>query len=284
MTNTRSPNDSIRSAAVRSATEEKAFYDDMWDRYSHLDAASPAAFHRRRLVIELATRYAADVSRLLDVGCGQGELLRDLTLRMPAALIAGSDLSERSLVDSRRRNPTFELFELDVADPQLPERHPARLRSFDLVTCCEVLEHIPDDQTAARNLASLLAPGGTLIATVPGGKMSRFDHAIGHQRHYRAEQLESLLTNAGLHVERVLAWGFPFHNIYRSAVRLASMFTMPGSGGESTPSQSAASRPGLLSSALSAGYVAFGRVLNPLFYLNADHGGEQMIAIARFPG
>jgi 2-polyprenyl-3-methyl-5-hydroxy-6-metoxy-1,4-benzoquinol methylase len=261
---------------ARSTTDEKAFYDDMWDRYSHLDAASPAAFHRRRLVIELATRHAADVTRLLDVGCGQGELLRDLTLRMPAAVITGSDLSERSLADSRRRNPTFELFEMDIAEAQLPARHPARLHSFDLVTCCEVLEHIPDDQTAARNLASLLTPGGTLIATVPGGKMSRFDHAIGHQRHYRPEHLESLLTNAGLHVERVLAWGFPFHNLYRSAVRLASKFTMPDGG-------SAAHKPSssLLSSALSAGYVAFGRVLNPLFYLNADRGGEQMIAIAR---
>lgn len=267
--------------SVRSASEEKAFYDDMWDRYSHLDAASPAAFHRRRLVIELATRYAADVTRLLDVGCGQGELLRDLTLRMPAAQISGSDLSERSLVDSRRINPTFELFEMDIADAKLPEKHPERMGKFGLVTCCEVLEHIPDHQTAAKNLAALLAPGGTLIATVPGGKMSRFDHAIGHQRHYRPEHLESLLSNAGLQVERVLAWGFPFHNLYRHAVRLASMFTMPGANAESAPAQAAASKPGLLSSALSAGYIAFGRVLNPLFYLNVDRGGEQMIAIAR---
>jgi trans-aconitate methyltransferase len=266
---------------VRSAGEEKAFYDDMWDRYAHLDAASPAAFHRRRLVIELATQYAADVTRLLDVGCGQGELLRDLTLRMPAARISGSDLSERSLVDSRRINPTFALFEMDLADSRLAERHANRLRSFDLVTCCEVLEHIPDDETAALNLASLLAPGGTLIATVPGGKMSRFDHAIGHQRHYRPEELARLLTNAGLHVQRVLAWGFPFHNLYRSAVRLASKLTMPPDGSGGGPSKPAASRPGLLSSALSAGYVAFGRVLNPLFYLNTNHGGEQMIAIAR---
>jgi 2-polyprenyl-3-methyl-5-hydroxy-6-metoxy-1,4-benzoquinol methylase len=272
--------------AQRTADEEKAFYDDMWDRYAHLDAASPAAFHRRRLVIDLAARHAPRAKRLLDVGCGQGELLRDLTLRLPSALIAGTDLSERSLVDSRRRNPTFELFEMDVADPQLPTKHAARLGAFDLVTCCEVLEHIPDDATAARNLAALLAPGGTLIATVPGGKMSRFDHVIGHQRHYRPERLEALLTGAGLRVERVLAWGFPFHNLYRTAVRVASRFTMPD--GNAAPAaaapQPAAAKSSLMSSVLSAGYVAFGRVLNPLFYLNASRGGEQMIAIARAAG
>jgi hypothetical protein len=32
---------------------------------------------------------------------------------------------------------------------------------------------------------------------------------------------------------------------------------------------------------LSAGYVGFGRVLNPLFYLNLPRGGEQMLAVAR---
>jgi trans-aconitate methyltransferase len=215
-------------AAPRTAEQEKAFYDDMWGRYMGLEAASPAAFHRRRVVVDLAHRVAPSALRILDVGCGQGELLRDLQGRLPAARISGSDLSSRSISDSRARNPTFDLFEMDVAAPDFAARYQAQRGAFDLVTCCEVLEHIPDHETAARNVASLLAPGGALIVTVPGGKMSKFDLAIGHQRHYDEAGLRALLTGAGLRVDDVLAWGFPFHNLYRTAVRVASRIAMPG--------------------------------------------------------
>jgi trans-aconitate methyltransferase len=236
--------------------------------------------------VDLATRAVRSASpRVLDVGCGQGELLRDLAARLPGARISGSDLSAQSLVDTRKRNRDFELFSLNIAEPRFSETYPARLGSFDLVVCSEVLEHIPDDHLAARNLAALLAPGGVLIATVPGGKMSRFDQRIGHQRHYRHQQLEQLLSGAGLQVDKVMAWGFPFHNVYRSAVRIASRFAMPD-GPAPAPATPAAgpaegTAPGWVSRALSGGYVAFGRILNPLFYLNLTRGGEQMIAVAR---
>ena len=36
------------------AANQQAFYDDMWRNYGHLDAVSPAAFHRRRIVVQLA--------------------------------------------------------------------------------------------------------------------------------------------------------------------------------------------------------------------------------------
>jgi 2-polyprenyl-3-methyl-5-hydroxy-6-metoxy-1,4-benzoquinol methylase len=278
-------------ASPRSESEERAFYDDVWNKFGHLDVVSPANFHRRRLVVDLAARAVRSASpRVLDVGCGQGELLRDLAARLPNGRISGSDLSAQSLLDTRKRNREFELFSLNIADPKFAETYAARVASFDLVVCSEVLEHIPDDRLAAHNLAALLAPEGVLIATVPGGKMSRFDQRIGHQRHYRPQQLEQLLAGAGLRVEKVMAWGFPFHNVYRSAVRIASRLAMPdGPAPAAAPAMTAArpapssggTGPGWMSKALSGGYVAFGRILNPLFYLNLARGGEQMIAVAR---
>jgi hypothetical protein len=111
--------------------------------------------------------------------------------------------------------------------------------------------------------------------------MSRFDLVIGHQRHYSADRLRELLGAAGLHVERILAWGFPFHTLYRSAVRVASRLSMSDAPGQTNgPSRA---RADWVSRGLSAGYVAFSRLLNPLFSLNIDHGGEQMIAVARRP-
>ena len=77
----------------------KEFYDEVWRKYAHLDAKSPAAIHRRRLVAELARRSKPDAKRVLDVGCGQGELLDAIQRRLPNATIDGADVSEQSLAD-----------------------------------------------------------------------------------------------------------------------------------------------------------------------------------------
>lgn len=254
-----------------------AFYDDVWQRYGHLDADSPAAFHRRRLVVALACQSAGGARRVLDAGCGQGELLEQLARALPSATIDGADVSEQSLNDTRRRSPGRELFQLDLATPDFEHAQRERLGRYDLVVCSEVIEHILDDGRAARNLHALLAPGGAAVVTVPGGKMSRFDELIGHHRHYRTKRLARLLTDAGFTVERVLAWGFPFHNLYRTAVRVASGATMPKPG---APAKSAANDSGM-SRVLGGAYSLFGRGLKPLFYLNLSRWGEQMIAVAR---
>ena len=129
---------------------------------------------------------------------------------------------------------------------------------------------------AVERVASLLAPGGTLVLTVPGGKMSRFDELIGHQRHYSESALLELALGAPLEPLQVLAWGFPFQNLYRTAVRVASRWSMPS---PSEPASSGASSS--ISALLGAGYALFGRALKPLFYLNRTFWGEQMLLVAR---
>jgi SAM-dependent methyltransferase len=255
--------------------DEGVFYDAMWARYAHLDAVSPAAFHRRRLIVERAAAHAPDPRRLLDVGCGQGELLRDLAIRFPRAWVAGGDVSRRSLEDSRRVSPGADLFVLSLADDAFSRRHASLLASFDLVVCSEVFEHIADDHAAARRLVELVAPSGVAVVTVPGGAMSGFDRAIGHVRHYGDHDLAGLLEGAGLEVIEQLAWGFPFHSAYRAAVRFASR-SLPAAGSRGAPT-------GSLPRALGAAYSLFGRAMKPLFYLNLARWGEQRIAVARRP-
>ena len=259
-----------------STQEAASFYDEMWQRYAHLDQVSPAAFHRRRVVAALARAASPRAARVLDAGCGQGELLETLVRALPGSIVDGADVSEQSVADSRRRNPSRDLFTMDLSAADFERVHSARLGAYDLVVCSEVVEHIGDDAGAVRNVKQLMAPGGHLIVTVPGGKMSRFDRAIGHHRHYRARDLRSLLVGAGLDVDRVLAWGFPFHNLYRSAVRLASSLSLPerGEGGAGSSDTSGV---------LGAAYTAFSKILRPLFYLNGTRWGEQMIALARRP-
>jgi 2-polyprenyl-3-methyl-5-hydroxy-6-metoxy-1,4-benzoquinol methylase len=266
------------SNAGRSKTaEEQAFYDDMWRKYAHLDAVSPAAIHRRRQVLRVAEEFAPNAKTILDVGCGQGELLRDLAPHFPGAKIMGADISEQSIADSRKLNPTFELFTIDLVVPDFEKRYAQYLGKSDLVICSEVVEHIDEAALAVTRLRLLAAPGGTIVVTVPGGRMSKFDVAIGHKKHYTTSMLRGLLSGAVLEVLTVRAWGFPFHSIYREAVRIASRFAV----GDPAPKEK--EEKAGLSALLGKAYTLFGKGLTPLFYLNLSRWGEQMISVARRP-
>jgi SAM-dependent methyltransferase len=249
------------------------FYDQVWDQYETLDRASPAAFHRRRLVRRLLTRHAAGARSLLDAGCGPGQLLAELSLHFPHAKVAGGDVSARSLERARKRCPDAELFPLDLGASDFEREHGGRLGRFDAIVCSEVLEHLSDDGLALARLRSLLEPGGHLVVTVPGGSMSRFDVAIGHLRHYRLEHLRKLLRGADLDLVASFAWGFPFQNLYRTAVRIASRAALP----ETEPS----AEPGMVTRALQSSYTLFGHVMRPLFFFNLPWLGEQLVAVAR---
>lgn len=254
-------------------TSAGEFYDSMWEQYAELDAVSPAAFHRRRVLVGLARRYASGARRILDAGCGQGALLRDMERAFPAAELHGADVSERTLRDCRATTRAVELFTLDLVATDFDAQHQHRLRGYDLVVCSEVIEHIDADGTAVSRLAALLAPGGTLLVSVPGGRMSRFDEAIGHRRHYAVRRLRTLLQGQSLDVIDVFAWGFPFQNLYRTAVRVAARTALPASA--------PASEPSAMGRVLGSGYRAFGAALKPLFYLNLSRWGEQLFAVAK---
>ena len=81
--------------------------------------------------------------------------------------------------------------------------------TFDRVICSEVLEHLPDDRAAMRELARVLRPGGTMAVTVPrygpelvNWALSDEYHAVkgGHIRIYRRRQLLERLRASGLEV------------------------------------------------------------------------------------
>lgn len=282
----------------------QTFYDRMWQDFGDLDARSPAAFHRRRLIAELVRQHAPTGAQILEVGCGRGEQLLELQRKLSQPHLGGADVSKTALAATRRLVPEAEVFQLDLASHDFEQTHGERLGYYDVVVCSEVLEHLTDDRLAARRLRSLLAPGGHVVLSVPGGTKSRFDEAIGHRRHYSPQTLGTLLVDSGFTELAVQAWGFPFHTLYRSAVRLASRLAMRpeqigqegGPRPESMPDASQdgngtldgrgrpeAAGPASLSKTLRRLYVLSGRGFKPLFYLNASRWGEQLIAVAKRP-
>lgn len=98
--------------------------------------------------------------RVIDVGCGGGLLSESMAQR--GAKVLGIDLAQRSLEVARLHaleTHTHVEYRLSSVE-ELAEGHP---REFDVLTCMELLEHVPKPALAINACARLLRPGGTAI-------------------------------------------------------------------------------------------------------------------------
>jgi SAM-dependent methyltransferase len=153
---------------------------------------------RNSAIAALARRACAgppSARRVLEVGCGTGNVLRQLERACPGALVVGMDLFADGLAYARSRT-RCPLVQADAR--AAPFSAP-----FDLIGLFDVLEHLPDDVAVLRALRGLLAPGGALLLTVPAHAWlwSYFDVASRHRRRYSPEQAERQLGRAGFRVE-----------------------------------------------------------------------------------
>jgi SAM-dependent methyltransferase len=133
--------------------------------------------------------------RVLEVGCGTGNVLRELGKVCQNGQVVGMDLFIEGLEYARRRVGQG-LVQGDMHAP------PFGLR-FNLVGLFDVLEHLPDDRHVLDALYSMLEPGGVLFLTVPAfpSLWSYFDEASHHVRRYRLDELQTRLEQAGFKVE-----------------------------------------------------------------------------------
>jgi 2-polyprenyl-6-hydroxyphenyl methylase / 3-demethylubiquinone-9 3-methyltransferase len=114
--------------------------------------------------------------RALDVGCGGG-ILSD-SMAWQGAQVLGIDLSVKPL-------RVAELHALEVGTPGIEYREVAvealaaeAPAAFDLVTCMEMLEHVPDPASVVRACASLVKPGGWIFLSTLNRNPKAFALAI----------------------------------------------------------------------------------------------------------
>ncbi len=127
--------------------------------------------------------------RILDAGCGSGRNMVELSRR---GTVTGVELSPPSVERARARG-CGEVVEGSVLEMPFADD------SFDLAVSLDVIEHLEDDLGALRELRRVVAPGGTLLITVPAYSWlwSGHDEINHHQRRYTRRSLQRVAEEAG---------------------------------------------------------------------------------------
>ena len=185
----------------------------------------------------IRSRCAVAGRRVLDVGCGGGlltEALADL-----GAKVTGLDAGEAPLAVARAHAAargraeaidyvagTAESFLAAGGTAGEADGQPAAAGAFDVVTCMETLEHVPDAASAVSALAALTAPGGDVFLATINRTAKAFALAIVGAEHLlrilpkgthryadliRPAELARACRNAGLEVVDIVGVAYnPF--------------------------------------------------------------------------
>jgi SAM-dependent methyltransferase len=182
-------------------------------------------FQGRRAVL-WALLHRAGVTpgvRVLDAGCGTG---RNVIEFASLGEVHGVDSSPEAIGFCRRRGIS------GVVEGKL-EQLPFADGEFGLVVATDVLEHVPDDVAAARELRRVAAPDGHLLVTVPAYQWlwSQHDDAYHHFRRYTWRQLRTMLNTAGW---EPVTWSY-FNSFLLPAIAAVRVLTPRRRGGNGRP-------------------------------------------------
>ena len=143
-----------------------------WDRQGDYKALHDI----NGLRLEYINQRAALVGKaVLDVGSGGGILSEAMAAR--GAVVTGIDMGEVALGVARlhSRHSGLEVDYQQVTAEQFAETHPAR---FDVVTCLELLEHVPDPASVIKACKTLVRPGGDVFFATLNRNLKSYVFAI----------------------------------------------------------------------------------------------------------
>jgi SAM-dependent methyltransferase len=159
---------------------------------------------------EVAALVPPQCRRVLDVGCGCGELGR--LLRQRGHDVAGVELVPEMADQARPWLERVETLDVETAPwPFAPD-------SFDALVFADILEHLVDPWRVLREAVELLAPGGVVVASIPNlqnldvlwrlvrGRWEYRERGItdfGHLRFFTLCTIRGLFAQAGLQIEHV---------------------------------------------------------------------------------
>lgn len=92
-------------------------------------------------------------TKVLDIGCGEGFVIKNLKKTMPEIRFAGIDISSEAIQEAKDEIPEGQFYNLDISNPVM-QNGPLE-ENFDIVMSLEVLEHIPEYEKALENIKKI---------------------------------------------------------------------------------------------------------------------------------
>lgn len=171
-------------------------------RYERLMVQRLVLEPSRRLVTQRLNEVNPDARRILDLGCGVGQLAQEIALARPQADIVACD-------------PTPEMIARAIADHGAPNIRyvPGDVSSvlglspFDVVLCTNVLPYVPDKLACIRAIHAMLRPGGDALILHANANtlydafiLSMVKLTVSRAEYLPTAALASLLRTAGFQV------------------------------------------------------------------------------------
>ncbi|HVF85256.1 MAG TPA: 3' terminal RNA ribose 2'-O-methyltransferase Hen1 [Abditibacteriaceae bacterium] len=196
---------------------EQAELNEQVEAVTETPEAKPISLHEQRLEAVTIELKASGAHRVLDLGCGEGKLLRHLMKDKQFAEIVGMDVSHRALEMARDklrfdRMPPMQQKRLHLMQGSLTYRD-ARLEGFDAAAVVEVVEHLEPSRLAAfeRVLWEFARPQSIVLTTpnrdynahwetLPFGQMRHKDHRFEWSRDEFAQWAQGVAQRFGYSV------------------------------------------------------------------------------------
>lgn len=185
-------------------TDQKQ-YDKWWTDFVSTNIEDPGTAYRANLIIKKINKL--DVKNIADVGCGSGELLRKIMVHTKDKRLTGYDVSQKIIEINRKKYPNVDFSCLNLNEDSTNEN------KFDLVICCEVIEHLRNWKKSIKTLSELPKKGGYVIITTQSGKIYNHHKALDHLRHFKKEEIEKELRNNGVKIIESYYSGWPYMNL-----------------------------------------------------------------------